>query len=219
MTPSIASRNRSSNGSGAASARRSANTSKNNPEHASDIRELFPALVEVEQLKSAGTSDSIVPGGKRLTLSRLGDYQILGIVGEGGMGIVYEAIRESLRSRVALKIIHPRFRENAGYLRRFHVEACAAASLHHTNIVSVFDYGETDGVVYYAMPHIAGQSLDKVLRTCDESGAINRAIRPRSSAGKDRRDIVGDAAHSEPGPIHLVSIRRTRSGIQSPAGC
>ena len=80
------------------------------------------------------------------------------------MGIVYEAIRESLRSRVALKIMHPRFRENPGYLRRFHVEACAAASLHHTNIVSVFDYGETDGVVYYAMPYIAGQGLEKVLQ-------------------------------------------------------
>jgi eukaryotic-like serine/threonine-protein kinase len=136
---------------------------ENYPEHATDIRDLFPALVEVEQLKSAGAPDTRFRTGSP-TLSRLGDYQILGVVGEGGMGIVYEAIRESLRSRVALKIMHPRFRENAGYLRRFHVEACAAASLHHTNIVSVFDYGETDGVVYYAMPYIAGQSLEKVLQ-------------------------------------------------------
>ena len=136
---------------------------ENNPDHASDIRDLFPALVEVEQLKSAGGADSACQGGKRLPVSKLGDYQIFGIVGEGGMGIVYEAIRESLRSRVALKIMHPRFRENPGYLRRFHVEACAAASLHHTNIVSVFDYGETEGVVYYAMPYIAGQGLEKVL--------------------------------------------------------
>ena len=136
---------------------------KNNPEHESDIRELFPALVEVEQLKSEGAGGPALRDAKYPPLSRLGDYQILGIVGEGGMGVVYEAVRESLRSRVALKIMHPRFRKNAGYLRRFHVEACAAASLHHTNIVSVFDYGETDGVVYYAMPYIAGESLDKVL--------------------------------------------------------
>ena len=169
---------------------------KNNPDHASDIQELFPALVEVEQLKSAGASDSIFRGGKRPPLSRLGDYQILGIVGEGGMGIVYEAIRESLRSRVALKIMHPRFRENAGYLRRFHVEACAAASLHHTNIVSVFDYGETDGVVYYAMPYIAGQSLEKVLQDVkrirgEQSGDPRRDPQSdRTAADRRRRDTL-----------------------------
>ena len=41
---------------------------------------------------------------------RLGDYRILGCIGEGGMGVVYEAVRESLKSRVALKVMHPRFR-------------------------------------------------------------------------------------------------------------
>ncbi len=136
---------------------------KANPELATDIEELFPALVEVEQLKSEGATDSFVAT-KRPVLSKLGDYQILGVVGEGGMGIVYDALRTSLRSRVALKIMHPRFRENARYLRRFHVEACAAACLHHTNIVSVFDYGEIDGVVYYTMPYITGQSLETILR-------------------------------------------------------
>jgi serine/threonine protein kinase/WD40 repeat protein/Flp pilus assembly protein TadD len=48
-------------------------------------------------------------------------------------------------------------------LRRFHVEARSAAGLHHTNIVPVFDFGEQDGVCYYAMPFIQGQGLDKVL--------------------------------------------------------
>ena len=86
-----------------------------------------------------------------------------GYLGEGGMGVVYEAVRESLRSHVALKVMHPQYRNRPNYLRRFHTEARSAARLHHTNIVSVFDYGEHDGICYYAMRYIAGQSLDKVL--------------------------------------------------------
>ncbi len=91
----------------------------NNPEHATDIQELFPTLVEIEQLKSADATDSIFLGSEGPKPSWLGDYQIAGIVGEGGMGIVYEA----LRSRVAVKIMHQRFRKDASYLRKFDVEA------------------------------------------------------------------------------------------------
>ena len=59
--------------------------------------------------------------------------------------------------------MHAHFRASAGYLRRFHNEARSAAGLHHTNIVSVFDYGEHEGVCYYAMQYIAGHNLDEIL--------------------------------------------------------
>jgi eukaryotic-like serine/threonine-protein kinase len=158
------------------------------PGLADQIRELLPALVEMEQLGSLGPSlpgaaAADNPGTPSATLGhdpadgpvvaravgpgpwpqRLGDYRILRCIGEGGMGVVYEAVRESLKSRVALKVMHPRFRASAGYVRRFHNEARSAAQLHHTNIVSVFDYGEHDGVCYYAMQYIAGHSLDEIL--------------------------------------------------------
>jgi serine/threonine protein kinase/WD40 repeat protein/tetratricopeptide (TPR) repeat protein len=154
------------------------------PEHADQILELFPPLVEIElaglvgaaPLHSAaragdfpgGTADSgaashAANGPGAPVLERLGDYRILREIGGGGMGIVYEAEREALRSRVALKVMHPRLRSRTDYLRWFHREARAAAGLHHTNIVTVFDYGEHDGVCYYAMQYIAGHSLDKVL--------------------------------------------------------
>ncbi len=152
------------------------------PALANDIRELLPALVEIEQLGSVGgavaqagasSATDIYDPAAGLTApvgdragpwpQRLGDYRILGCIGEGGMGVVYEAVRESLHSHVALKVMHPRFRSSAGYLRRFHNEARSAAQLHHTNIVSVFDYGEHDGVCYYAMQYIAGHSLDEIL--------------------------------------------------------
>jgi eukaryotic-like serine/threonine-protein kinase len=95
------------------------------------------------------------------------------------MGIVYEAERESLKVRVALKIMHTRFRAERTYVRRFQTEARAAAKLHHTNIVPVFDYGEQDGIFYYAMQYIDGVGLDQVLQDVrhlhDPSGSVTEA--------------------------------------------
>jgi eukaryotic-like serine/threonine-protein kinase len=138
------------------------------PEHAEDIRDLFPALALVEGFKPArqeldGSLAVSLPATRDKLPAHLGDYRILRYLGEGGMGVVYEAVRESLSSHVALKVMHPQYRSRGNYLRRFHIEARSAARLHHTNIVSVFDFGEHDGICYYAMQYIAGQSLDKVL--------------------------------------------------------
>jgi serine/threonine protein kinase/WD40 repeat protein len=138
------------------------------PEHADDIRELFPEIALVERYKPADQDLEISPPASVPTTpgglpDQLGDYHILRYLGEGGMGVIYEAVRESLHNHVALKVMHPQFRSREKYLRRFRTEARSAARLHHTNIVSVFDYGVHDGVCYYAMQYIAGQSLDKVL--------------------------------------------------------
>ena len=138
------------------------------PERADDIRELFPALALVEHYKPAPDNSEHsslvpVPTTRGDLPDRLGDYRILRYLGEGGMGVVYEAVRESLHSHVALKVMHTQYRNREKYLRRFRAEARAAARLHHTNIVSVFDYGVEDGVCFYAMQYIAGQSLDKIL--------------------------------------------------------
>jgi serine/threonine protein kinase/WD40 repeat protein len=168
------------------------------PELAEDIRELFPALVEVEQLKSAEHAPPVADLKGRLEFPKLGDYQILGLIGSGGMGHVYEAVRESLQSRVALKIMHARYRDQSSYVRRFHVEARAAARLHHTNIVSVFDYGEIDGVVYFAMPYIAGQSLDRVL---DDVRRL-RAESARPAGAPLARPLVAESLGGEsPSPV------------------
>jgi serine/threonine protein kinase/WD40 repeat protein/tetratricopeptide (TPR) repeat protein len=142
------------------------------PELAGRIRESMPALVELEQLGIS--SGSLTPRARHSTATsdsgdavpspeRLGDYLIHRRLGGGGMGVVYEAEHASLKNRVALKVMQPRFRADSKYLRRFHAEARLAAGLHHTNIVGVFDYGEQDGVCYYAMQFIEGQPLDRVL--------------------------------------------------------
>ena len=100
------------------------------------------------------------------------------------MGIVYEAEHESLKNRVALKVMHPRFRADRAYLRRFQTEARSAAKLHHTNIVPVFDYGEQDGVCYYAMQYIDGVGLERVLED---------VRRLRAAASRDTEAGMGGA--------------------------
>jgi serine/threonine protein kinase/WD40 repeat protein/tetratricopeptide (TPR) repeat protein len=116
-----------------------------------------------------GTGElAATPGGAKPTAvpphpTRLGDYHILRVIGEGGMGVVYEAEHESLSNRVALKVMHARFRAEGSYLRRFRQEARSAARLHHTNIVPVFDFGEQNGICYYAMQYIDGVGLHDVL--------------------------------------------------------
>ena len=138
------------------------------PEHAGDIVDLFPALAEMEGLKPSvdNTTGLLLPDGAvgcAPNPNQLGDYRILRLIGQGGMGVVYEARRESLSAHVALKVLHSRFRADGSFVRRFRNEARAAARLHHTNIVPVFDFGEHDGILYYVMQYIPGQGLDRVL--------------------------------------------------------
>jgi serine/threonine protein kinase/WD40 repeat protein len=116
---------------------------------------------------------------------RLGDYHIRRVIGEGGMGVVYEAEHESLRTRVALKVMHPRFRTDTTYMRRFHTEARSAARLHHTNIVPVFDYGDHDGICYYAMPLIIGVGLDQVLQDVRRLRATDAEEADAGGKGQD----------------------------------
>jgi serine/threonine protein kinase/WD40 repeat protein len=138
---------------------------RTHPDLAEEIRELFPALVVMEeagprQAGPAAFSGKITADGK--ALRRLGEYRILREIGRGGMGVVYEAEQEALGRHVALKVL-PYAAADPVRLQRFCREARAAARLHHTNIVPVYDVGEHEGVHYYAMQFIQGQGLDEVL--------------------------------------------------------
>lgn len=137
------------------------------PELEADIRELFPALVMMEHA-DAEMEDSAAAQSHRMTadgreLTQLGDYRIVREIGRGGMGIIYEAVQESLGRHVALKVLPWNALLNPTHLKRFQREARVAAALHHTNIVPVFGVGEHEGIHFYAMQFIRGQSLDNVL--------------------------------------------------------
>jgi eukaryotic-like serine/threonine-protein kinase len=134
------------------------------PDLAEQIEELFPSLLMMEQIKPA--EDNLPPNPQHSlpdSIGRLGDFRILRTLGRGGMGVVYEAIQESLGRQVALKVLPSYGRLDATQLGRFRREARAAAGLHHTNIVPVFAVGEQDGVPYYAMQFIRGQGIDTIL--------------------------------------------------------
>ncbi|MFT7075494.1 MAG: serine/threonine protein kinase/WD40 repeat protein [Planctomycetota bacterium] len=92
---------------------------------------------------------------------RIGPYVISGVIGRGGMGIVYEAVEEGLGRVVALKAMHAATGERIR--QRFAREARAAARLDHPSIVPVFGSGAHRGVPWYAMRRVDGQGLDQVL--------------------------------------------------------
>ena len=92
-------------------------------------------------------------------------YRIEERVGRGGMGVVYRAEHLNLRRRAAVKIIAPDLAESDGFRDRFSREARIAAALQHPNIVTVYDAGEVDGLLYLAMQYIEGSDLAAMLRT------------------------------------------------------
>jgi WD40 repeat protein/tetratricopeptide (TPR) repeat protein len=137
------------------------------PELADEIRDLFPAMVEVEQAKEIchdWDDDAAERAGAMVPPAQVGDYRIVREIGRGGMGVVYEAEQVSLGRRVALKVLPTGAAREGTMLARFRREARASARLHHTNIVPVFDVGQDGDIRYYAMQFIQGQSLDLVIR-------------------------------------------------------
>ena len=133
------------------------------PQWADDIREMFPAILLMEQLKPRRedrTTNVAVPSAAHPPPDQLGEYRLLRVIGRGGMGVVYEAQHETLARRVAIKVLPAHLFADEKLRVRFRRESQAAARLHHTNIVPVFDVGEQNGWHYYVMQLIAGRSLD-----------------------------------------------------------
>src|SRR5262249_41757731 len=172
------------------------------PDLADEIRELFPALVEVEQveddrcLESTGPTTTPAPAPPR----RVGDYRIVREVGRGGMGVVYEAEQVSLGRRVALKVLPRSTIQDGSKVERFRREARSAARLHHTNIVPVFEVGQDGDSVYYAMQLIQVQRLDAVIDGLRRlrAGGTRSAGRGTRSPG-DRIPSTNRATAGPPG--------------------
>ncbi|MGH7225449.1 MAG: protein kinase domain-containing protein, partial [Gemmataceae bacterium] len=135
------------------------------PELADEIRALFPTLVMMEELAPSDSESFAAPAAAFSEPPRLslGDYRLLREIGRGGMGVVYEAEQLSLGRRVALKVLARHAVGDATVRQRFHREARAAAQLHHTNIVPVFEVGEDQDSCWYAMQLILGQGLDQII--------------------------------------------------------
>jgi eukaryotic-like serine/threonine-protein kinase len=93
-----------------------------------------------------------------------GRYRILGRIGGGGMANVYLAEDNTLGRRVAIKMLHRRFVEDAKFVERFRREAKAAAGLNHPNIVGVYDWGQVGSENYIVMEYVEGETLKELVR-------------------------------------------------------
>ncbi|MCA9269930.1 MAG: serine/threonine protein kinase, partial [Planctomycetales bacterium] len=119
-----------------------------------------------ESLLEALPADDCDPGQG----AQLGDYEVLGELGRGGMGIVFRARQNSVGRIVALKILRrDKLNElapdqRATMIERFRLESQSAAHLDHDHIVPVYEVGEADGVYYYSMRFVDGQSLADLIK-------------------------------------------------------
>jgi WD40 repeat protein len=99
--------------------------------------------------------------GSALPSGRFGDYELLGEIGQGGMGVVYRARQVSLGRWVALKMIRSGLLATDAEVRRFRTEAATVARLRHPGIVAVYEAGEVEGQHYFSMDLVEGRSLDQ----------------------------------------------------------
>ena len=104
-----------------------------------------------------------------LRATTLGEYEILGELGRGGMATVYAAHDIALDRRVAIKVISPSLGASPALVERFRREARTAASLSHPNIIPIYSVRHADRLLYFVMKHVDGRPLDSILR---ETGAL-----------------------------------------------
>jgi eukaryotic-like serine/threonine-protein kinase len=124
------------------------------------------ALAETALFDKDSTADSedAVRAFPRSAKGRsFGDYEILDVIGQGGMGVVYKARQVSLNRMVALKMIRSGFLASESDIARFHSEAQTAGKLSHPNVIQVHQVGECDGQHFFSMEFIDGTDLSQLI--------------------------------------------------------
>jgi serine/threonine protein kinase len=113
--------------------------------------------------------DFLAPSEKAGSLGRLGHYEVLEVVGRGGMGVVLKALDETLHRVVAIKVMAPQLATNATARKRFRRESQAAAAVSHDHVVTIHAVEEANGLTYIVMQYVAGPSLQERL---DRTGPL-----------------------------------------------
>ncbi len=139
--------------------------------------------------------DSLAPTDDPLMLGRIGEYEVSGVVGVGGMGAVLKGFDKSLRRVVAIKVMAPHLADCGSARLRFQREARAAAAITHDNVIDTYGVSEANGLPYLVMPFARGPSLQKRI---DESGPLSAIEVVRIG----RQIAAGLAAAHEQGLVH-----------------
>ena len=156
-----------------------------------------------------------------MNLDRIGKYRVVGKIGQGAMGEVYKAQDPLLNRFVAIKTIAPAFAAEPDFRRRFQREAQSAAQLNHPNIVTVYDFGEEDGLIYMAMELLQGRDLRDIIRSRDAPFGDKLAIMEQlcdglgfaHAKGIVHRDLKPGNIHVQPnGQVKILDFGLARLG-------
>ena len=128
---------------------------------------------------TGGKSPRFVPPSIEELNSKFSQLEILASIGQGGMGAVYKARQKQLNRVVALKILPPDIGSEPAFAERFTREAQALAQLNHAGIVTLYEFGQADGLFYFLMEFVDGVNLRQLLKNGRVSAREALAIVPQ----------------------------------------
>lgn len=178
---------------------------RRNPAHADRIREILPLVAAMESWKANRELTGARQTSTARQFERLGDCRIIREIGRGGMGVVYEAVREPDNHRVAVKVLPWRFPESSPWRTRFEREAQMTARLRHPHIVRVYGFGQQEGWCYYIMHLVEGVSLDRVIRLLREPAGI--VVAEKLHEGSEEGDLSRVLRRGSWGQIAKIGIQ------------
>src|SRR5579871_658100 len=158
--------------------------------------------------------------------TKLGPYEILSLIGAGGMGEVYQARDARLGREVALKLLPATFASDGERLRRFEQEARAVAALSHPNILAVYDIGQYEGAPYLVSELLEGESLHQILvrgalshrRALDYAVQIAQGLAAAHSKDIAHRDLKPDNIFiTREGRVKILDFGLAKSVVKSAA--
>jgi len=144
-------------------------------------------------------------------LGRLGEYELLGELGRGGMGVVFKARHRRLNRLVAVKVIGRGVLENPTAVARFYKEAESAARLAHPNVVMAYDAGQQGDTHYFVMEYVDGRDLDSLVRKGGPLPVADACDYVRQAALGLQHAFEKGLVHRDIKPANLLVTRVSRS--------
>ncbi len=148
-----------------------------------------------------------------LTGRRLGHYQVDGVIGKGGMSVLYRATDVRLGRKVALKVMAERLGGDPEFRERFADEARNTSAIDHSHVVPLYDFGETDGLLYIAMRYVEGADLASLIKDGPLAPARALALLGQVADALDSVHSRG-LVHLDVKPANVLVTTRESAGFE-----